>query len=714
MSPEQATGDRTIDGRTDVYSLGAVLYEMLVGDPPHIGSTSQAIIAKVITERPADVRISRPSVPDYVAYAVERALEKLPADRWATAAEFCDALYGKAMIRRPSTALGRETIDVRVVSSPKRRAAAAGSLVLVGALMGVGGWALLHRQTVEPPPAVHFELKLPGSAVFTGAFGPTIAISPDGKTIVYVGENAGRVQLYRRPLDQVAPVPVAGTDSGSVPFFSPDGKWMAFLTRHGIGKIQVEGGVAIPVASFESSPPPNGASWGKNGDIVFGLYSGNSGLSVVASNGGAIRAVTKADSAHGETSQRWPQVLPDGKTVLYTSWHSSNENARIGIASLETGECTVLDVAGTYAFGVIENHLIYARSDGAIIAIPVDIRHRRVSGDPVTLATDVAVGGRGPAKAALSASGTLAYETGSVGLTRLVLLDRAGKEQTLVPDLGMLGSGPRFSPDGQRVVLDAFPASGPPSDIWIYALKAGTRLRLTPQDTINDLRPEWTPDGKRVLYVSTNGSGGPASVWWQPSDGSGSPQLLQTAKPAKIYDAIISRDGRILVYTVNPSLGALDIWYRGLAGDTTPKPLLNSPAVEAMPALSPDGHWLAYVSTESGSEEVYVRAFPGPAGRSPVSSGGGRDPQWTPDGREIVYRNGRTFMSAKVQTSPTFAVQNRTVLFSVASGGGSPHRAHDLSPDGKQLLMLRSNDSTGGIVVVANWLTEFHERIGKH
>jgi eukaryotic-like serine/threonine-protein kinase len=703
MSPEQATGDRAIDGRTDIYSLGAMLYEMLAGDPPYHASTSQAIIAKVITENVPDVRVARPSVPENVALAISGALEKLPADRWSTAAEFCDALQGKSVIRRAASTRSTIVDYAPVRASGRKTLAVAAALLGAGIIIGVSAWALTHRQAT--PPTMRFEVRLPANAVLANAFGSTLALTPDGQSVIYVGRGNATSALFRRRMSDLTPSMISGTDTAAVPEISPDGKWVAFLTNTTLKKVPIDGGVSTPIAILK----PEGFSWGKGDKIVLGSTPKHPGLQIVSARGGDPKPLTKADSAHGEIGQRWPVVLDDGNTVLYTSWHGDNQTARIGVASIKTGKSKTLDLPGTFPFAYVDGEAVFARADGAIVSVAVDLDKGEVTGDPLILASGVLVGTRGPAKAALTNSGTLVYAAGSDG-SHLIVADSSGRAVSTIAETGALTiwAEPRFSPDGLKVAA-AFQTGGF-SDIWVYDLVNKTRLRLTPTDSINETYPVWSPDSKHVMYTTLLAGGG-TSLSWQAADGSAAPEelLRLDSKQGRVI-GILTPDGRAIVYRLARAQRDAQLWLHPLVGDTASRLLVSAGAGGQDPAISPDGRWLAYSSDESGTEEVYVTTFPTPGARWPISAGGGTAPLWAKDSKAVYYVTGFRLTKARLNTDHGVAVLSRDPMFTGANVLGRPTREYDLSPDGKHFLLAAALDTTNTVIAVLNWRTEIKKR----
>ena len=706
MSPEQATGDRAIDGRTDIYSLGAVLYEMLVGDPPHAASTAQAVIAKVITERPPNVRTARPAVPEHVADAIECALEKLPADRMATAAEFADALRGKSLPRRTTT-----SVPARAQRS-RTRALAYGIPLLaliIGALLGSTLWSRLHPAP-PPPVTARFEIKAPQDFTLLGTgFGPLLAASPDGRSIAYVrSDGVVGARLYRHTFVDGQWTPIPGTDGAIYPFYSPSGGWLGFYTTTAIMKVPAAGGA--PTKILDMPDRFFGASWGPGDVIVLGGSARKPGLSRVSAAGGDIKPLSKVDTVT-ERNHYWPVVLDDGETVVFTSWRGSVEQSRLAVISLTTGETHSLGVDGAFAFGVSAGKLYYARSDGAVLAIAFDRRRGTTSGDPELIANGLAIGSTAAAKAAVSPAGTLVYEKGRLDL-RLITSGPRGEDQRPFAVSGLVFSGvggatPRFSPDGRKLALTVGPAQL--RSVWVIDLASGTRLNMTPSDSDDHSSLSWSSDGKSLLYrVLPRNGAARSSFWSQSADGSGHPILVLPASipGGQLTDARWTPDGLGVVFTHRSDKTLNDIWYRALRGDTVPRPVRNTLAEEFEPEISADGRWMAYTSTESGIMEVYLTPFPSAAGRWPVSVGGGRDPVWSRDGKSITYLtpNGRQAIRAFVELAPAVRIARKDTLFSIPVLTVGTSRQYDINPRDGRFIIVQRSDSVGTLVAMVNLL----------
>ncbi|MEO7366883.1 MAG: protein kinase, partial [Gemmatimonadaceae bacterium] len=633
MSPEQATGDRVIDARSDIYSLGAVTYELLTGDPPHEGSSSQAIIARVLTERPRAIRSTRPNVPDHVEAAVEHALEKLPADRFASAREFADALNGKFMMTsRATAAMTSERMAKRGPYDRFRRFER--PILLAIAILALAGAGYLWKSAsrADARTTVRFVLNLlPDERWLYSGGGTPFAISPDGKILVYAASRANSIaRLYVRPLNDLTARELAGTEGGTQPFFSPDGKWIAFYANSQLKKVQVDGGTPVMVANV---PGMRGGSWGTSDQII---VSSQGGIGAVPAVGGAVRTIASPDSSRGEAQMVWPLALSDGKSVLYTSFPPAGLNgARIGVVSLASGKARVLDLPGTHPQAILDGYLVYASAAGAIMAVPFDPRSTKYSGTPVPVIDGVLVGGGGALKGSVSASGSVVHVSGST--TSRVVIAGDGAERVLIPSEAEYAN-PRFSPDGKRIALSIGGTDG--SDVWVYEIASGTMQKLTNEGKVNE-RPEWTPDGKRVLYRSDRDS--TSAIWWQPADMSTPATVLFEDKRGEAWEAVLSPDAGSMLVRLDNGSGHFqeDIFMRSVSGDTTLKPFIVGKFLDMSPRFSPDGKWVAYTSDQSGVTEVYVTPYPGPGARNLVSTGRAMSPLWYSDGRRIAYVSGQ-------------------------------------------------------------------------
>ena len=709
MSPEQAMGEREVTARSDIYALGAVTYEMLTGDPPFTGSTAQAIVAKVLTEKPAAPSRFRDTVPAAIEDAVLVALAKLPADRWQSAAAFVSALEGKGEVARSGATAARR--------GPARRWSAGSPLpwaLALGIASVAAIWGWLPSPSPAAPPVVRFALQpAPGTsfAYPVGGSAMQVGLSPDGRLAVYAaGASGSRWMLHVRSLDQLISRALPGTEGALNPEFSPDGRWIAFRSADGkLKKIAVDGTALTTLCTIDNSAAVgSGLTWISEQEIVFakGTYTEGRALWRVSSNGGQPTEFSQMDSASGERIQLAPRAADQGRLVFYSSTIASNADMTLGVIETATGKPTVFQgVRGARVLGLLEDYLIYVRGDGALMAAPFDVKRRRL-GPPIQISDSVAV----PASfvwatpAAVSASGSLLYQHGGVA-SQLVSVTPRGEVRILVDSMQAY-SHPRLSPDGRRLAVEVRGAAG--SDVWIFDLGAGTSERLT-REWYND-RPEWSRDGSRVMYTSSRA---PAdALWWQPADGS-APATLVHQDSSPIREGVFTPDGRAFVYRVDTRENNRDIYLRELGEGKRPVPLLISINDDKQPRVSWDSKWLAYVSNETGREEVYVRALSGASGRVPVSAGGGGEPLWSRDGKRLFYRTGSSLIAADIITSPALAVTSRTVLFEGSFETDIFHPNYDVVLNGESFIMVRPVEANRQLVMVVDWLRELRHRTGE-
>jgi serine/threonine-protein kinase len=701
MSPEQAMGEREITARSDVYALGCVAYEMLTVEPPFTGATAQAIVARMMTEAPRPLTTQRRTVPPQVEAAVLTALEKLPADRFASAREFSEALRGKGGTLATTAARG-----VGPGTAPRERAVRnplvlglAAALLLTAGVAAVE-WRAAHR--AETPAVVRFSVPVSSSMlVSNAALGTNMAVSPDGRMLAYplTGKN-GIAHLALRPLNETTPRPIPGTDGAQQPAFSADGRWVAYLLGNVVWKVQVDGGTPTMVGPTASGPV--GLTWA--GETI--LVGSPAGLLALPAGGGSPRIVARPDSAAGELYFNQPRGLPDGNTVLFAIQPTGGAaRTRLGILSLKSGAIIRSDLGLLDPVGMFDGALVYVTAAGTLSASRLDLRTGKVLSDPMTLGPTVLTTVAGASEAAMSPGGTLVYQ--SLNAAAVVgWADAKGQFQPVLSDPQTYTS-PRLSPDGTRIAMSV--GTGGRADIWIYDIASATPTRLTNSGTLND-RPEWTPDGKSVLYRADRASR--TGIWWQPADLSGPPAPLLVSDRHNYYEGVIDPGGTILAYQVDDGAASqADVMYRAVAGDTTSRPVAASEFVEAQPRFSPDGHWIALVTDASGTSEVVVQPFPGPGARVQVSAGGGSEPVWSRDGKRIFYRDGRNLMAASISTTPTLTVTGRTAVFpDDYMFAQAPHANYDVSPDGSRFLMVKSAERPE-LFVAYGWGAELRAQL---
>jgi serine/threonine-protein kinase len=709
MSPEQAMGEREITARSDVYALGCVTYEMLTGEPPFTGPTAQAIIARVMTEEPRPLVLQRKTIPPHVEAAVLTALSKLPADRFATAAQFAEALSRPGLATIATTAArprGAAPPGGRRAGALARTLALAPWIVALLALAGAA-WSWRGRPAPRGTSWQYLEL---GDGLSANTITPSLALSPDG-TILAVRENGQNGRLFLKRRSELRAVPMPGTERAAYPAFSPDGQWLSFIADGRLKKMRVgEGGVTAIADS--ASAPFGGSAWLDDGSIV---YTGPEldELSRVPAAGGPP-AVVMRDSALAGLGVGNIAALPGQRGVLFTVCASGCVTMSVHVLDLRSGAQRVLLPDAVSASYLPTGHLLYLRRDGSALAAPFDLKSLRMSGPAVAVLDGVMIG-TGAAFLAWSPAGTLAYLQGGGAGAELEPV-RVGRDGAVsVIDTAWHGGFNSFaeSPDGRRLAVGVGLASGT-LGIWIKQLDHGPFSRLTFGG--QDRRPAWSPDGRDVAFIrdSLNSS----SVYARFADGS-APERPLSRLDRQVQEVSWSPDGRwLLLRTDNGGPGAGDIVGVRTTGDSAPVPLVTTPFTELHPAASPDGHWLAYTSIESGTNEVYVRPFPSTiGGRWQVSNGGGSEPRWSPDGRELFYLDG-TFrlVAAEIRASPTFEVSALRPLFDAARFTiDIYHTSYDVLPGGRGFLFLRQRqaDRTAAaplLVQAENWFADVRAR----
>ena len=709
MSPEQARG-RALDRRTDVFSFGCVLYECLTGRRAFPGETISDTLAAILRGEP-DWGALPPETPGTVRRVLHRCLQKDPRKRLHDIADARIEL--EEAISSPHAFETATSVAERSRRGPALLWALGGALIWIVAVYSAG--RLFGRPVAAPSKPVRAVLPLPAETELSFASRPAIAVSPDGRTVVFRAASRGVVRLYRRALDASAAEPIAGTEGGFAPFFSPDGEWLGFFTTTELKKVPLAGGAPIRISHVP--PVTAGAAWGADGNIVLTLTA-NGPLSRVSEAGGAFQPVSTLDSTRGENSHLWPQILPERRGILVAmvlgkDWQDF-ANAQIVVLDPKTGKRTVVLEGSPFA-RYAAGQLVFVRG-GSLFRAPFDLTRLSVTGPPIPVAVRVTIDSNyGAASFAVTAEGALVFADGPpvADSNSVVLrLDRQGVEKPLpLPDAQY--SQPRLSPDGKNLAL--VKCDGPACKLFLYDLERQVLTPLTSEPG-RFFDPVWSPDGRRLAYCGFT-IGAPA-LYVKNVDGSGPPQRLTSAPTEKREAAEFpdswSPDGNTIAYLmVSGLIGGQpqrDIWLVPPDGKGKARPWVESPYAESAATFSPDGRWLAYVSDESGRKEVYLRPFPGAGGRIKISSDGGAEPVWTRGGHELLYRQGNQFLSVDVRTEPALSADAPRVLFSgdfLPGGREDVPFGYTVSSDGNSIYAVREipvPEPERRLAIVTNWL----------
>ncbi|MEY4855442.1 MAG: hypothetical protein RLZZ97_272, partial [Gemmatimonadota bacterium] len=703
MSPEQATAEKEITARSDVYSVGSVLYEMLTGNPPFTGAVAQQIIMKIITVPAELVTVHRKSVPLHVADALAKSLEKLPADRFESAKAFADAL-GNPLYR--SGAFNASEMHIGGGAASAWRVNAFGLLVsaLAAVLLGTTLWGWL-KPAAAPVVSRNSIILWENPQIPSMRVGRGLAISPDGGTVVFMDGDANSTQLYVKERDRLEVTALAGTAGvAGAPTFSPDGAWIAFVTRGGtVQKVPRLGGSAIAIADSAETVSP-ALAWLEDGTILF--VDGHVDIKAVGQDGGIARHVltnTPGDSAN--RNMRYLASVPGVKAALVVACTPGCDTPELRVLDLRSDQpkVTMLATQAMNAWSLPGGIVAFARKDGGVFAAPFDNSTLTFTQPPTPMMSGVRTSVTS-ADMVVSANGTAIYVAGTSNsgstLVEPVWVTRAGtvtpmeSAWTMNIAQALYGNPVALSPDGQRLALTVARTNSNENDIWIKQLDrtSGTLTKLTFEG--NNLNPVWTPDGQRVLYAGA----GPA-LRSRRADGTGAVDTLFMSRRA-FWTVVLTPDSNTFLLRLSTSPTAdIALAHRG---DTVTVPLVASPVFsETSPALSPDGRWLAYTSDESGRNEVYVRPYPNvDAGRWQVSQAGGSSPHWSHTGRELFYENGaKALVATTVVPSVTFTVGAQVTLFNTSgfagTGGAVNYLHYDVAPDDQRFVFFRKPTENG-------------------
>jgi serine/threonine-protein kinase len=688
MAPEQVEGQET-DARTDIFAFGCVLYEMLAGRKAFEGKTPASLVGAILKDPAPRVSALLPLAPSSLDHVVTTCLAKNPDERWQSAADIERELKWIAV-----SALERHAI-ANIAPAGRWRSAERALIAGVSLLAGIGlMWAIGTRRAPATAPVTHVQVGVsPAETLPPRPTLTAIALSPDGRTLAFVGRRGTTDQIYIRALDRRDAVALAGTEGAANPFFSPNGRSVGFWAAGALRRVAVDGGPPVQICQ---TPAAVGATWGSDDTIVFGTLT--EGLKRVPASGGTPEELTKPDRAAGEISHRLPHLLPGAKAIVFTVVRNTIDLRmnQIVVLTLATRARKVLFDDGADARYVPSGHLLYARL-GKLLAVPFDAARLEVTGAQAGILDDVmqVAGGRSAAESGAmqlttSETGALAYVPGGIlpeGDQAVVWVDRKGSIRLLpLPVAGY--TAPRLSPDGRRV---AFDSRGLNRTIWIYDLERGTRTALTQSGT--PAYAVWTPDGKRIVFAA--GATGNRNLFWSLADGSGAPERLTTNEFSQ-WPASWSPDGRTLLFVQQTPANGADIWALDVgARPPAARPVLRTPGYNGWPALSPDGRWLAYASNESRTLQVYVQPYPTLGARHQVSVNGGASPVWSRDGRQLFFVEGTGTQLFSVDVTPgaSFGAGIPRLVLELPQGAifvGAPATGYDVSLDGASFIGIQA------------------------
>jgi serine/threonine protein kinase len=711
MSPEQLQGAEA-DGRSDIFALGTVLHEMLTGRKAFEGKSQVSLMAAILEHDPPPVSSLQPVSPRALDHVVRGCLAKDPGERWQSVADVVKQVKWIA----EESAKPPEAAPVRSGGRRERVIVSAG---LVALAVAVG--ALVSRLLISPPPPdllIRFDIQPPSGAVFPGAnFTPRMAVSPNGQFVAFTTnfQDGKPDHLWIRRLDSVRATALVTMAEGTrepvqQPFWSPDSRFIGFFVDGKLRKVSVPDGVVQTLCSVPGNQ--YAGTWNEDGTILFGSSETN-GLRRVSASGGVPSQVTTLDASSGDFQHLWPRFLPDGRHFLYQVRRQSLDQHEIYVSSLDdTSRVSLLKSAYMADFAPPDRVLFV--NEGALLTQRFDASTLQLREEPVVVAEGVQTTPNGRAGFSVSANGVLVYratEGVSAADSQLAWLDRSGKDISRVGSAASI-RGFELSPAGDRAVfhVEERPGSG---DLWIADIERGSRSRLTFDPARHNSAPVWSPDGNRIIFTKSAPSW---ALYEKNSNGVGDERLLYESK-TPITPWSVSQDGKTLVLSESAPATGADLMTMPLAGGSAPSIFIKAPAQQTFGHLSPDGNWLAYTSTESGTAEVYVQSFPTPGTRYQVSKDGGFQPRWRGDGRELFFRQVETggpisISAATVEPAgsglrigaPTrlFDVQVSTTLHT------TPMVTYAVTSDGQRFLVARAQGETTTpfelpLTVVVNW-----------
>jgi Tol biopolymer transport system component len=692
MAPEQLEG-KDADARSDIFAFGCVLYEMATGQRAFSGKSRFSLVSSILRDEPRPISAIAPMAPPALDRVVKTCLAKDPEDRFQTAH---DVKLQLDWIAEAGSQAGAPAV---VLTKRKNRERLAW-VVAAAATLAATALALTHPARVEER-VQRFGVNPPEKA----RFGLSHAISPDGHWMVFMAVLDERPSLFLRALDALEPRLLAGTEGATFPFWSPDSRFVAFFSEGRLRKVDVASG---SIQTICDAPQSRGGAWGSDGTIVFAPDLGT-GLFRVPSAGGAVARLTSPDRTKGENSHRFPQMLPDGRHFLFYARTTGTEREWIYLASLDAQERRPLLQAASSAVYSPDGYLLFVR-EGNLLAQRFDASRLQLSGEPVPVAESMNYLGSavpdGYAAFSAARGGLLTHRSNTAAALQLTWFDRGGKLLGTAAPEGTYDE-PALSRDGRRVVVEMSDPRSPQdgTNLWVLELSRGTFSRLTFGGGLS-VSGVWSPDGSEVIFARQKEGG--FSLYRTSSTGS-SPESMVLASETATFPDDWSRDGRYLLYQTADPKTKSDLWVIPLADGGKPRPYIQAPFDQAHAQFSPDGRFVAYTSNETSRDEVYVQTFPTLTGKWQISTGGGDQPFWRADGRELFYlRLDRTLMAVEVRAGAGFEAGLPVALFETRAEtvAISSQRAHyAAAADGQRFLVnaIVQRANLAPIQVVLNW-----------
>ncbi|MFA6439300.1 MAG: protein kinase [Bacteriovoracaceae bacterium] len=725
MSPEQVQG-LDVDHRTDIFSLGVVLYEMLAGESPFKGMHETAIMYEIVNVDPAPISAIKEGTDPELDHIILECLQKEKDDRCQSAKELAkdlrkikkstghtqsraysvlrSASHSPAVQKNEKPSSGSFVIEVmnRRIDLSKFFGSSVLSWVIIVLLVGALGavWLVLREPSSERI-ITKFSLDIGEDKVLDINSYPALTISHNGTMIVFKANN----KFYLRKMNSMEPSVIEGIENASSPFFSTDDKWLVFFRNGKLEKISLTGGTPITLAE---SPDNRGGTFSKNGLIIFSPLA-VSELKMVSENGGPVKSLTTIDTTKNERTHRWPSCMPDGKHVLFTVGIISSpdyyENATIDVVNIETGERKTVFRGASNAKYISTGHLLFSRS-GVLYIVPFDADRLEVTGQPVPVVQGVySEITTGITNYVVSDNGTLIYLPGAVeGESRKIVKISIKGETTVIDSGNHPYVEPKLSPDNKKIAVVI--RNGEDFDIWVFDIFSKTLSKLTFGGL--NRTPQWSPDGKTIAYFKRT-KDGKSGVYIKPSDGSGEEREIFDGKDIRVYLNHWSRDGKFLLVDFLTKNSQSDLLVIPLTGDKTPWKFLESNRDEYESTISPNGKWVAYLTDETGSYQIFVRSFPNKDGKWQVTSDVSEEPRWSPDGKFLYYRKSSQMMAVPVSTDATFSAGVPIVLVkNFPSQNVDSGISYDISSDGRYFITTQpaKGITYKNISVVLNWTEE--------